>query len=191
MDVDDRLLAYIQGHLDDTNKAAFEAELAIKPELRAELAAMRAAAHVMGEERPNGAVKDKGWARLSQSMEGARFGKPANDNRRPSFFHAAGIAAAAVLVWQFAAVPLLTEPERAVFLPASEATIGPALHVAFVETARLSDVTSVLNAAGAQIIDGPGATGIFKLIFADEDARRDAEAAFEARPELFVIVSRP
>ncbi len=54
MDDMDRLLAYTQGRLDEAGVAAFEADLARRPDLQAELVALRAAAKLIGKARYDG-----------------------------------------------------------------------------------------------------------------------------------------
>ncbi|QDL91336.1 hypothetical protein FDP22_05770 [Paroceanicella profunda] len=191
MDSDDHLLAYMQGRLDPDAAAGFEAELAESPALRAELAALRAAAAALGAEAPPAAARAAGWDRLSRSIEAERTGVPANATRRFSPLQVAGIAAAAVLVWQLAAVPYLPGRGPAGYRPVSDTLTGPALQVAFADDAPLAQVTALLVALGATVTDGPGALGLFTLTFADDAARDAGEAALRARPELVTAVARP
>ncbi len=191
MDDNDRLLAYMQGRLDEAGAAAFEADVARSPDLQAELAALSAVANVMAKDVPDEAAKDAGWARLSRSIEAEQMRTPANQNRRPSFAQAAGFAVASVVAWQFFAVPFLTGSEDPAFVPVSESTAGPTLRIAFTDDARLADITALLSAAGAVITDGPSAVGLFTLEFPDEAARAEAEALLADRSDLVITVSRP
>ncbi|WP_118136567.1 hypothetical protein [Oceanicella sp. SM1341] len=193
MDSDERLLAYMHGRLDAEAVADFEAELAARPALRAELAAMRAAAEVMAADTPRAEARARGWERLSRSIEAERTGRPANDPRRIPLWQAAGMAAAAVLVWQLAAVPYLTgpAPQPGGYQPAGEAAEGPTLRVAFAQDARLDAVADLLADLGARIVDGPGALGLFTLSFEDAAGRDAAEAALRARPGIVTSVTRP
>ncbi|MGF1553075.1 MAG: hypothetical protein ACFBWO_11340 [Paracoccaceae bacterium] len=192
MDTDARLLAYLQGRLDAEDAARLEAELAESPDLRAELAAMRAARDAMARERPEPAAGEAGWDRLSAAIEAERR-LPANDNRRFSLAQVAAIAAAAVIVVQIATLALPIGDEAG-FVPASEtteATAGPALRVAFAEEAGVGAVTALLGEIGAEVTGGPSAIGLYTLSFADEAAREAAEARLAERPALVAMVSRP
>lgn len=185
----DRLLAYLQGRLGAEDAARVEADLAERADLRADLAAMRAARDAMACERPEPAARAAGWDRLSAAIAAERRA-PANDNRRFTLAQVAAIAAAAVLVVQIATLAVPTGDEAG-FVPASEATAGPALRVAFADDADIAAITALLGAVGAEVTAGPSAIGLYTLSFADEAAREAAEARLAERPDLVTTVSRP
>ncbi|MEL6587534.1 MAG: hypothetical protein AAFY65_17805 [Pseudomonadota bacterium] len=193
MDEDDTILAYVQGRLDASDAAAFETALADNADLRAEMATLQAVGTALAAQAPDRAVRDRGWAALSNAIDADRFGTPANTNQRPSVLQAAGIAVAAVMAWQFIAVPFLPTRQDAGLTPASEnvPADGPVLRVAFVDDVPLADVVAVLTALGAEIIDGPSAVGLFTIEFSDEGTLNEAEALFAERSDLVTMVSRP
>lgn len=191
MDRDDRLLAYMQNRLSPAARVAFEDELARDPGLRAEHAAMRAAADALGATPVPEGARSAGWARLSDSIEADRAPRAANDNRGLALLKVAGIVAATVVVWQFAVVPQLPGPETGGFVPASEVVTTPTLLVAFTDDATLVEITALLRETGAKLVDGPSALGLYTLGFTDAAALEAAEAALGARPELVITVSRP
>ena len=191
MDDDDRLLAYVQGRLSDADKIAFEADLAKRPDLNAELKAMQGVTRAIEAEEVDPARKANGWARLESSIKADRLPVAANDNRRLSVLQAVGLAVAAVFAWQIIALPFLPVSDAPGFSTASVDAEGVALRVAFSQSVSIAEVTDILKETGATITDGPSAIGLFTLEFADDATRQAAEAIFAERPDLFTTVSRP
>lgn len=194
MDADERALNYMQNRLGPEARAAFEAEMARSPDLRAEVTALRAAAADLGRRAPPPGAKAAGWAKLSAAIEAERLPQPANRNRRVSLsaLQAAGLMAASVALWHFVAQPLLPRiGGDAGFVPASESAPLPALRVAFAPDAPMAEVTALLQQTGAQVVAGPGALGLYTLSFADQAALNAAAARLEARRDLTATVARP
>lgn len=188
----DILAAYLNDQLSPNDKAAFEADLAQRPDLQAELGTMQATVATIAEGGPTQTQRDNGWARLSAEIAQApSTAAPANINAKPNILQIAGIAAAAILAWQFLAVPFLPSSQSEPFLTASEMTSGPALRVAFSADVNFGDVAQVLRASGANMVDGPTATSLFTIVFADEAALIAAQDAFANQPDLFTMVTRP
>ncbi|WP_158964875.1 hypothetical protein [Chachezhania sediminis] len=190
MEDDDRLVAWLQNRLDPAARAAFEAEMAADPDLRAAATALRAAADELGNRPVPEGMKEAGWDRLSRAIDADRIAAPANLNRGLTALKVAGIVVATIVFWQFGVAPRLPEP-GAGFAPASVSVAGPALRLAFTETAPAAEVTALLQSIGATVIDGPGALGLYTIGFADAAARDAAEAALSDRPDLVMAVTRP
>lgn len=191
MDDNERLQDYAHGRLDSAETTAVEAELAQNPDLRAELAMMTAVRDHMRNDGPDQSVKDAGWDRLSQTIDATRFGTPANDNRRFSLAQVAGITAAAVVAWQFVAVPLFFGNQDTGFTTASAVVEGPALRVLFADAATVEDITTLIRDAGGTITDGPSAIGLFTVVFENDAAFSAAQTAFSQHPDLVVGVTLP
>lgn len=189
MDDDDRILDYLQGRLDPADRAAFEAELDTRPDLRAQVASLRAAAAELGARPLPEGAREAGWERLSAAIEADRQPVAANSNRAVALLKVASVVAATIVFWQFAVVPRLPGPGG--FVPASVAVAGPSLRVAFADDAPLADITALLQEAGATVVGGPGALGLYTVSFATEAQRDAAEASFAERGDLVVMVSRP
>lgn len=116
-----------------------------------------------------------GWARLSRAIDR----KPA---RRPwgqtvTLWQAAACIAVAVLVWQFTVAPrLLGDPAGPARYETATGTGGPVeagatIRVAFAPAATEGVITTLLREAGARIVDGPSAIGLYTLAFDDDEAR--------------------
>lgn len=187
-EADDTLVAYVRGRLSPAAAAAIDAEAAIRPEVAAEVALMRGIVEVLDEDALTPAPGELGWARLSRAMDAeARTVAPPARARRPLWPLAAS-AAAAVLVWQVAAVPLLTGPEdRVGYAPVSEAPVaGFTLSVTFVPEATEGAVRALLRTVGGRISDGPSAIGLWQVSFASADAR---DAALEPLAASAIVAS--
>ncbi|WP_138468831.1 hypothetical protein [Poseidonocella sp. HB161398] len=188
-DQDDRILAYMQDRLDPAARAEFEAEMAARPALAAEIAMLQGTVREFGRSELPAGSREAGWERLSAAIDAERMPRPANRNRALAALKVAGIVAATVAVWQFGVVPQLPQQEPG-FITATETAEGPVLRAAFVPGATLGEVTQLLQEAGARVIDGPGALGLYTLGFADDAARDAAEARLAADP-LVAAISRP
>lgn len=190
MDEDDRLLAYLQNRMDAPGRAAFEAELAERPDLRAQVASLRAAAADLGNRPVSEEIRAAGWDRLSSAIDAERMPTPANTNRGVTVLKVAGIVAASVIFWQFAVVPRLPGSDGG-FVTASDTVQGPVLRVAFADDATLAEITALLQQAGATVTGGPGALGLYTLEFASEADRAAAESLLAGQPDLVTSVTTP
>lgn len=183
MDREDRLLAYMQGRLDATDRAAFESEIATDPALAAEVATLDGARQAFAAETGAG-DRDAAWQRLSAAIA-SRQPVATNDNRpvRLSLWQAAAVAAVAVLTWQVAAVPLFQQ-DPATYRTVTETSAGPGLQVIFAEDAPAGEIAAILREVGGTVTDGPGALGIWRVSFADTQARDAAMTALAARTDI-------
>ena len=166
---DEMLIANVRGRLPEADAAQIAAEAAQRPDLAAELALVRGLAAAADAEADAPVPGELGWARLSRALDA----EPARPARRvgPRLWPLAAAAAAAVLVWQVVAVPIITGPRGGEprYAPVSEqAATGSTVSVAFVPTASKSAIRALLAEAGARISDGPSAIGLWQLSFADD-----------------------
>ncbi|MCR9089334.1 MAG: hypothetical protein NXH97_21655 [Rhodobacteraceae bacterium] len=188
MDREDRLLAYLQNRLPAEEREEFEAEMAANRGLAAEVAALRAVRAELAAEdglsRP-----DAGWARLSAALDAES--EPANLNRpvRLSLWQAAGLVVAAVMLWQIAIVPNLTDPGDAEYQTVTEDRTGPVLQVIFDADASMGEISALLRSHDGTILDGPSALGLYRIAFPDAARRTAASAALADRPDLVDTVT--
>jgi anti-sigma-K factor RskA len=182
-EIDETVVAYVRGRLPAEEARRLEVEAASRPELAAEIAMMRGVLGSFDADAGSPAPGELGWARLSRAIdaEPARAA-PASRTRRP-LWPLAATAAAAVLVWQLAAVPLLTRPgEDAGYAPVSESPAGFTLQVAFAADAPEGAIRELLRSVGGRITDGPSAIGLWQLGFPSAEARDAAMEAMAAAP---------
>lgn len=189
MDRDDRILAYVQCKLSDTDVAAFEQDLQRDADMAAEVLALRAARAEFGRDTEQGDAT-AGWARLEAAIN-AEHGAPANDNRpvRLSLWQTAGLIAASLALWQVAVVPMTRTQVTPGFEAVSETTQAPVLQVRFSDAAPLGQINALLREVDATVVDGPGALGLYRIAFTGAQQLEAARAALTARPELVEMVT--
>lgn len=172
---DDKIRAYVFGHMTASDRAAFEAEMVADQQLAAEVAlATGARAAFAAEDAAQQTATANGWKRLERELT-PKTPIAANDNR-PVWYGWAQTAAAVVVavgLWQTFAVPQLTQQDATGFVPVTVATDLPTLQVVFADDAEIGDVIALLDRLGGVIVDGPSAIGLFRVSFTDE-ALRDA-----------------
>ena len=168
---DGTLIAYVRGRLPEADAARIAVEATRRPDLAAEIALVRGLAGAADAEANAPVPGELGWARLSRALdaEPPRLARRAWGRLLPL----AATAAAAVLVWQIVAVPLISGPDgEARYAPVSkQPAAGFAVSVAFVPTASEEAIRALLAEIGARISDGPSAIGLWQLSFADDAAR--------------------
>lgn len=162
---DEEMVAYVRGRLPADGAARIATLAAEEPTLAAGIALARGLAADVDREAREPAPGALGWARIARALDAEAPPRPARH-----FWPMAAAAAAAVLVWQIVAVPLLPEPGQ--YRPVTEAP-GPApeIVVAFAPTATEGAIRALLREVGAEVVGGPTAVGLWRLGFADAAAR--------------------
>ncbi len=170
---------YVNGTLDPEETRHLEAALAEDASLRAELAFVQALRGVVQEERPQG-LGELGERRLLRSI---RQEKRASRLRRAVVPIA--IAASLLLVAQVVTIGVLSQDE----VPGVVEPLGETaeLQVVFTPDATEAEIRTLLFEAGATIVDGPSALGVYRLDAEDPAAALDA---LEARSDLVAHVAR-
>jgi anti-sigma factor RsiW len=182
-ETEDRLIAYVRGRLTPEEAAQVEAEAAARPELAAEIALTRGIIAAFEEDERAPVPGELGWARLSRALDAEPRQVAAPAPARRPLWPLAATAAAAVLVWQLAAVPLITGPGEPVgYAPVSETPAGATLQVAFVPDAPEAAIRELLRGLDARISDGPSAIGLWQLSFPTPEARDAAMETLAAAP---------
>jgi anti-sigma-K factor RskA len=167
---DEALIAYVRGTLPRQEADRIEAEAGRDPELAADIALTRGIAAALDEQARESAPGQLGWARLSRALD-AETVRPER-GRRPVWQLAAS-AAAAVLVWQAVAVPILSPPaEQPGYAPVTEQPAGDfSVAVAFAPAATEQAIRTLIREIDARVSDGPSAIGLWRLSFASAAAR--------------------
>ena len=180
---DEMVLAFVRGRLPADEAERLGAEAAIRPEPAAEIALARGIVGLADEDARRPAPGALGWARLNRAIdaEPAAAAEPAEPGRTP-WWQLGAAAAAAVVVWQLAAVPFLTRPAP-VYQPVTEAPAAVAsLAVAFGPAATEPAMRELVRSVGGRVTDGPSAVGLWTVSFADAGARDNGMALLMASP---------
>ena len=82
-----------------------------------------------------------------------------------------------------------SQPRYSTYTAAPAQTSMAALHIAFVPSLSIAEVGDALRSAGAQVVEGPDATGIFGVAPVAASAGVAAGAA-EGAPELRALAAR-
>jgi anti-sigma-K factor RskA len=189
MDRDDAILDYLQGRLPPAERERFEASMAGDPALAAEVAVMRAARDGLAD-APRHDRADAVWDRLSAAIDAPPVA--ANQNRPlwRQFARYAAVAALAVVSWQVAIAPLITDAPP-VYRAASDGGDGFVLQVRFADGATMAEITALLSQFDGAIVGGPGALGLLRVSFADEAARARALEGLTAQSALVDFAQTP
>lgn len=175
-DSDETLIAYVRGRLPRPAADRIAAEAADRPALAAEIALMRGIASAVEEEQREPSPGEFGWARLSRAID-AEAAAPA---RRPIWQFAAS-AAAAILLWQVVAMPVIGSfTGGGGYSPVSRPSDDFTLQVAFAPGASEAAIRDLLREIGAQVSGGPSAVGLWQLSFENTRARDTGLARLEA-----------
>ncbi|MEJ2590769.1 MAG: zf-HC2 domain-containing protein [Candidatus Thiodiazotropha sp.] len=149
------------GTLEGEERAAVEAHLADCETCRSELKLLRELRETIRAEPPAEAG-DLGLQRLLRAVR--------QDAKRqtvwPRWLIPAALAASLVIAVQTVML-LQPGPQAPVYAPLSGASAGQGvLQVEFMPDAREADLRNLLRDAGARIVDGPSAVGLYRLAVA-------------------------
>ena len=149
------------GTLYGEERAAVEAHLTDCETCRSELQLLRDLRETIRAEPPADAG-DLGLQRLLQAVR--KEGK--TQAARPRWLIPAALAASLVIVVQTVML-LQPAPPAPVYAPLSGESAGRGvLQVEFMPDAREADLRNLLRDAGARIVDGPSAVGLYRLAIA-------------------------
>lgn len=151
----EKLLAFrANGSLDEEEAAGLERALEEDAELREELLFLDALREGVKASTEVPSAGDLGWARLQKTIrQEERRGLVARV-WKPALALAAGLA----LLVQGAAIFQLQD-DRAALAGRSDAQV----QITFAPDAREADLRALLQEVGATIVDGPGASGVYRL----------------------------
>ncbi len=183
----DALQDLVRGRLSPEEAARLEAEIAGDPQMEADYRLVDALNRT--DTASHAFPGELGWARLSRAID--REKPRALWRRDVPLWQVAAILAIALFGWQFAVAPHLGggAPERYVTATEGAARAGPTLRVAFTPTGTEGSIRSLLREAGARIVDGPTAIGIYTLAFENGGQRDAAATRFAASPSLIEIIA--
>jgi anti-sigma factor RsiW len=171
---DEMMIAYVRGRLSGEDADRITSEAARRADVRAEIELMRGISAAIEEDAKAPGPGDLGWARLSRVLD-AEAPRPAPQARRP-LWQLAAVAAAAILFWQMAAVPLLfnSDGRQAEYAPVTELPAEDVtLSVVFRPTATEEAIRLLLLEVDAQISAGPSAVGLWQFRFESKSAREE------------------
>jgi anti-sigma factor RsiW len=174
---------YANGTLAPDQRSAIDRHLAACARCRAELDWLRQlGTHVQASRAP--AEGDLGLARFLDGIARDSNVVPLRRPQRPRWVAPAFALAASLLVAQTVTIGVLLKDREAVLetLAGPAAASGTLLQVTFAPHATQAQISALLAAVEARIVDGPGALGVYTLSVAPagaDTAIRELEKAKE------------
>ena len=186
---------YAAGALSGAERAAVEAALSRRPELRTSLATIEEdRGETVALNEALGAPSPDAWARVLKGVEaaprrpslGARLTEWFAPKQRSPWLALAGVAAAVVIALQTTAIVALLrsgaeKPAYGTVTAAPQAAKGADVLVVFAPDARLDDVSAFLKSHAATIVAGPKAGGLYELRIGEKPlAKPEMDALLQA-----------
>jgi anti-sigma factor RsiW len=181
---------YANGTLGPAQRDAIDAHLAACARCRAELGWLRElGTQVRASQAPP--AGDLGLERFLDRIAGDSNIVPLRRAPRPRWMVPAVALAASLLVAQAITIGVLLQDRAAVLqtLGGSTADGGALLQVTFAPQATEAQIRALLAAAGARIVDGPGALGVYTLSVAPGEVD-EAQRKLEQTQDIVASVTR-
>ena len=200
----DELLYLIPDYLEDrlsvTDRARLEAAIENDSDIAAEFKFQKNIKTALRADSANTRPDELGWARLeremSKSAANTTHNAPlaVNDNPKPSPFwrYAAACLGVALLGQTVFMNTQLNKVGDEKYLPVTSAPAYDfTLKVEFTDTAKSSDITTLLSTHKGTIISGPTTLGLYEISFKSESDRTQAETYFLKNSDLVASQGRP
>jgi hypothetical protein len=179
---EDELLAYIRGDAAPELFQRIEDAKAQDATLRAEIAAMRGIREALRTEDAGNPPGEFAWRKLETQIK--REMQSTQKQSRPSgtmtLWKAAAVFLAVAVLGQGAYIATIgTGSDEPLFPTATKVEEKYVLALGFAQGAEISQITGLLQQVNARIVDGPGASGLYRVSFASENAREEARGVLE------------
>ena len=180
----EELQAYIKGRLDASQREEIEKAIRESDQVRADYLLQKQIAKdgVVDEVFPG----DLGWAKLSKAIDQQGGSTPFWQKKLPIWQTAASIAASLV-VWQGLITPIIdrqTTGSDAHYEMASANKHIHALKVRFSDAATIGEITDLLAEMEGDVVEGPGALGLYTVSFENEHLLAAARGLLEEHSAL-------
>jgi anti-sigma factor RsiW len=183
---------YVNGTLTDKERERVERFLDQQPEYRTEVDLLRAARGQVQRTGDGNSPGSLGWKRLQRQIE-QESGDDAKGADSPSWWRPAMAAALVVIVFQGVLLLQQQSTVEPLYQPLSgpEAP-GARLQVSFVPSTGEQEIRTLLLELGLVVVDGPSASGIYRLKAVDgtEGSLQAAEQALRQSSRVISHVAR-
>lgn len=167
---------YVNGTLDDEERAAVETAMEAHPELRAEVSALRAIRDTMQDDGAGYSPGEMGLHRLMRAAEAETA--PARRRPRTRFWQAAAAVLLAVALAQGTLLVMRGDDAGFRLAEGEQAAFTLALRPESTE----AEFRALLLEAGVEIVGGPSALGLYRLAVPEGVAQSDAYETLAASP---------
>lgn len=187
---DETLREFAKGRLPVAEALALEAAAGADPRLAAEIALVRGVVKAGEDDAGRAASAELGWARLSRAIDAESRSPASFVPKQFSRWQVAAVAAIAI-GGSFVAGPFLPRaapPEEGYVTASERPTHAFSAQATFVPTAQESAIRDALRSAGAEIVEGPSALGVYVLAFKNAEALSSGVKTLRARTGVFESV---
>ncbi|MEM0990040.1 MAG: hypothetical protein AAGK00_14275 [Pseudomonadota bacterium] len=184
---EDDLLAHIRGEATPETSNEIERAMAESPALRAEIATMQSLDVALKQPDGSAAPGDFAWRRLEAEI---RRETTSNQQKQRSVrWRAAAVFLGVAVLGQGAYITWTSATrDGAEFRTVTEAADQHVLAIGLAPGASVTALTALLRQSEGRIVDGPGASGLFRVAF-QSAAERDAARALYSASELVDLVA--
>lgn len=191
INIEELLPFFVNGTLDDKERTLVEQALADDEGLRQQVEGLRLIREKMQAAELPQSSGELGLARLMREIDGEAAPRAANSTRPPMLRisgWAAGMAAALALAFMAGTA---NQSENPVYIQASGGDFSAALTVSFQPEISQKLMAEALLAHSLTIIDGPSASGFYRLESLDEGDLDVIAEVLRAQSAVFKFVDTP
>lgn len=186
---EDELLAHMRGEAAPELSQRIEAAAANDPALCAEIATMQGIKQALMDGETGNPPGEFAWRKLEAAIrEEPTSAQQSRSSGAVTWWRAAAVFLGLAVLGQGAYLVVNQTPhEAAGFRTASHATEQHVLAIRFAPGTQVDAMTALLRGANARMIGGPGASGLYRVAFASDDARQAARAVFDGSDIVTLI----
>lgn len=185
---EDDLLAYMRGSASNELSQRIVAAQTTDPVLRAEIATMMGIRGALKAEDTGNPPGDFAWRKLETAIQKETAAAQRPEQPRANWWQVAAVLLGLAVLGQGAYItalgPSSNEPS---FRTASQSSEKHVLAIGFAPGTAIVEITTLLRGSNARVIDGPGASGLYRVAFASEEDRQAARTLFEASALIEVV----
>lgn len=192
---EEEVSAFVRGQATAALSQEITQEMAQNAELRAEVSLQKGLKHALAGLATGMPPGELGWYRLEVALKNDAKQAPAQTAvqpvSHPGYWRIAAIALGVAVLVQgaFLAAPSIT-PDEARFETASRTEAVFELAIAFRDDASIAEISVALEQSGAQLSDGPSASGLFRVRFETQDALNEGQKHLQ-EADVVTLVARP
>lgn len=169
---EDDLRAFVAGDGSASVAAEIEDRMKGDPALRAEIAVMRGLARGASDESAD--FDELGWRRLEKRIKAEQAAQ--TPVTVPNFWRIAAVVCGFVVLAQGAFIAVNSgSGAPAQYQTSSGESARFVLAIAFENSARIDEITTILQRQGGTLVGGPGASGLYRVDFGSASARAAAQ----------------
>ncbi|MEM1299516.1 MAG: hypothetical protein AAGH68_09565 [Pseudomonadota bacterium] len=185
---EDDLLAYMRGTASADLSQRIDAAQAADPSLRAEIVTMIGVRDALRDEDAGNPPADFAWRKLQAAIEKEAAAEQRPGQPRTGWWQVAAVLLGLAVLGQGAYISTIsTGSNDPSYRTASQSGQEHVLAIGFAPGTDIADISALLRQANARVIDGPGASGLYRVTLASEGDQTAARELFEASTLVEVV----